>query len=88
VSREQIEQARAESLVYWDGTIEYWPEQAYFTIEERQGYVYLQVIFDMTYFTDADVEAILHGVEEVAVQAAFDPTVATRASGHVALEQA
>lgn len=78
VTMEQIQQAIPDSFVVWDGTVEHLPEQAFITIEDYNETVYLQVIFDMACFTEADVEALLRGVEAVAIEAAFDPMVLTR----------
>lgn len=73
VTAEQIDAARSQSEIFWDGTLERLPEQAFITIEDYYYTVYLQVIFDMNTFTEGEVEALLRGVEEVAIEAAFDP---------------
>jgi Condensation domain len=78
VTRAQIERALPDSFVVWDGTVDHLPEQAFITVEDEHEAIRLQVIFDMACFTEAEVEALLRGVEEVAVEAAFDPAVPTR----------
>lgn len=78
VTMEQIEQLLPKSFISWDGTVDHLPEQAFITVEDHEETVYLQVIFDMACFTEAEVEALLRGVEEVAIEAAFDPGASTR----------
>ncbi len=77
VTIEQIREKMPETFLSWDGTLEALPEQAFISVEDYPRTVYLQVIFDMACFTEAQVEALLFGVEEVAVAAAFDPAVPT-----------
>jgi hypothetical protein len=77
---ERIQQAVPDSFVVWDGTLDHSPEQAFITVEDRKETIDLQVIFDMACFTEADVEALLRGVEAVAIEAALDPAVPTRVS--------
>ncbi len=77
-TREQIKEKLAETFLSWDGTLDNLPEQAFISVEDYPETVYLQVIFDMGCFTQAQAEALLYQVEEVAVEAAFDPAVPTR----------
>jgi hypothetical protein len=79
VTMKQIREKMPETFLSWDGTLEAVPEQAFISVEDYPRTVYLQVIFDMACFTQAQVEALLYGVEEVAVAAAFDPAVPTLA---------
>jgi hypothetical protein len=78
VTMEQIQRVLPDSFVVWDGTLDHSPEQAFITVEDTDDGVYLQLIFDMACFTEAEVEALLREVETVAVQAAFDAAVLTR----------
>ncbi len=78
VTAAEIEAAKSESFVVWDGTLERFPEQAIITVDDYVETVALQVIFDMACFTEAEVEALLNGVEEVAVEAAFNPAAPAR----------
>jgi len=75
VSREEIEQRLPETFLSWDGTIDYLHEQAFITIEDRPDTVFLQLIFDMHALTTEQVEAMVYGIEQVAVAAAFDPSL-------------
>jgi hypothetical protein len=77
VTMEQISDRMPETFLSWDGTLETVPEQAFISVEDYPQTVYLQVIFDMACFTEAQVEALLYGVESVAIAAAFDPAVPT-----------
>jgi hypothetical protein len=77
VTMEEIRRKMPETFLSWDGTLEALPEQAFISVEDYPQTIYLQVIFDMACFTEAQVEALLYGVEEVAVAAAFDAAVPT-----------
>jgi hypothetical protein len=73
VSREEIESRLPETFISWDGTIDYLHEQAFITVEDHPGTIFLQLIFDMHCFTTEQVEAMLRAIEQVAIEAAFDP---------------
>ncbi|MEO6503605.1 MAG: condensation domain-containing protein [Jatrophihabitantaceae bacterium] len=73
VTAEQIEQKRGETWFSWDGTLDHLHEQAFITVEDYGDTVHLQLIFDMACFTEEQIEAFAHGVEQVAIEAAFDP---------------
>jgi hypothetical protein len=75
VSREEIEQRLPETFLSWDGTIDYLHEQAFITIEDEPDTVFLQLIFDMHALTTEQVEAMVYGIEQVAIAAAFDPSL-------------
>jgi hypothetical protein len=75
---EQIKAKLPESSLVWDGTLDSFHDQAWITIRYYTQTVSLQVIFDMACFTEAQAEAMMRGVEEVAVEAAFDPGAPTR----------
>lgn len=77
VTPEQIRAKRAETWLSWDGPLDHLPEQAFITIEDYHETVHLQVIFDTACLSEKQVERLLHGVEEVAIAAAFDPAVPT-----------
>ncbi|MFL6162116.1 MAG: condensation domain-containing protein [Jatrophihabitantaceae bacterium] len=81
VTMAEIERRLPETFLSWDGTIDYLHEQAFITIEDRPETVYLQLIFDMTAFTSEQVESLLHGIEQIAVSAAFDPAVLSLPDG-------
>ncbi|KWV33159.1 condensation domain-containing protein [Micromonospora rifamycinica] len=81
VTPEQIRRKAVETFLVWDGTLDHLPEQAFITVEDHPDTIFLQVIFDLGCFTEAQAEALLRGVEEVAVEAAFDPTAPTRVTG-------
>jgi Condensation domain len=78
VTMEEIQAKTAETWLSWDGPLDHLPEQAFITIEDYHETVHLQVIFDTACLTEEQVEALLHGVEEVAIEAAFDPAVPTQ----------
>jgi hypothetical protein len=78
VTMEKISEKLDETFLAWDGTLENLPEQVFISAEDYPDTIYLQVIFDMSCFTEAQAEALLYGIEKVAVEAAFDPAVPTR----------
>lgn len=80
VTPERVAQARGATWLSWDGTIEHLPEQAFITVEDKPGAVLLQLIHDMACLTEEQVEAVLNGVEEIAVAAAFDASAPTGVS--------
>ncbi len=55
-------------------------EQANILVENRPDVVSLHMMWDRWSLTDGQVEALLRGVEEVAVEAAFDPAAPTKVS--------
>jgi len=73
VTPRQIEERRGETWFSWDGTLDHLHEQAFITVEDHGDTLQLQLIFDMSCFTESQVENFAHGVEQVAVEAAFDP---------------
>ena len=72
VSSEQIQAKLGETWFSWDGTLDHLHEQAFITVEDQRDTVNLQLIFDMACFTESQIEKFAHGVEEVAVEAAFN----------------
>jgi hypothetical protein len=74
----RIRDKLAESFLVWDGTLDNFHEQAWISVLDYPETVWLQVIFDMACFTETQAEAVMRGVEEVAVEAAFDPGAPTR----------
>ncbi|HST47685.1 condensation domain-containing protein [Jatrophihabitans sp.] len=73
VTPRQIEERHPETWFSWDGTLDHLHEQAFITVEDHGDTLQLQLIFDMSCFTESQVENFVHGVEQVAVEAAFDP---------------
>jgi hypothetical protein len=75
VTPEQVKQKLAETSLTWLGPRYNMHEQANILVENRSGTVSLHMMWDGWSLSREQVEAILRGVEEVAVQAAFDPAV-------------
>ncbi|HET7018265.1 MAG TPA: condensation domain-containing protein [Streptosporangiaceae bacterium] len=75
VSGEMISRALGETTLTWLGRRDNMHEQVNILIENRPGVVSLHMMWDRWCLSDGQVEAILRGVEEVAVEAAFDPAV-------------
>jgi hypothetical protein len=78
VTPAQIAQLLSETSLNWLGPRENMHEQANIVIENRPGIVSLWLIWDLWSLTNTQVEAILRGVETVAVEAAFDPDARTQ----------
>ena len=73
VTQDQIEAKRGQTWFSWDGTLDHLHEQAFITVEDHPDTVHLQLIFDMSCFTESQIENFAYGVEQVAIEAAFDP---------------
>jgi len=78
VTPEQVRQRLTETTLSWLGPRYNMHEQANILIENRSGVVSLHMMWDRQCLTDTQVEALLRGVEEVAVEAAFDPAAPTK----------
>jgi hypothetical protein len=78
VTREQVRQRLAETTLTWLGPRDNMHEQANILVENRPDVASLHMMWDRWSLTDAQVEALLRGVEEVAVEAAFDPAAPTK----------
>ena len=87
VTPEQVRQGLAETSLTWLGPRENMHEQANILVENRIDVVSLHMMWDRWCLTDGEVEAILRGVEEVAVEAAFDPTAQTKVSATAAAQR-
>jgi hypothetical protein len=78
VTPEQVADALAETSLTWLGQRDNMHEQANILIENQPGVLSLHMLWDRWSLTDGQVEALLRGVEEVAVEAAFDPAAPTK----------
>ena len=73
VTPEQVARRLAETSLTWLGRRDNMHEQANILVENRPDVVSLHMMWDRWCLTDEQVEALLRGVEEVALEAAFDP---------------
>jgi condensation domain-containing protein len=78
VTQEGIRQKLAETSLTWLGVRENMHEQVNILVENRPDVVSLHMMWDRWCLSDEQVEALLRGVEEVAVEAAFDPAAPTK----------
>ncbi len=78
VTAQQVERRLAETSLTWLGIRENMHEQVNILVEPKPDVVSLHVMWDGWSLTDGQVEALLRSVEEVAVEAAFDPAAPTR----------
>ena len=84
---EQVRHGLAETSLTWLGPREDMHEQANILVENRTDVVSLHMMWDRQCLTSEQVEALLRGVEEVAVEAAFDPTAPTKVSATAAAQR-
>jgi condensation domain-containing protein len=82
VTPEQVSQRLAEASLTWLGPREHMHEQANILVEPRSSVVSLHMMWDRWSLASEQVEALLRGVEEVAVEAAFDPAAPARVLPH------
>ena len=80
VTPQQVADKLAETSLTWLGQRDNMHEQANILIENRPDVLSLHMMWDRWSLTDGQVEALLRGVEEVAVEAAFDPAAPTQVS--------
>jgi len=73
----QISQRLAQSTLTWLGPKDHMHEQVNLLIENRSDVLSLFLMWDLWSLSQVQVEAILRGVEEVAVEAAADPRAPT-----------
>ena len=78
VTPEQISRRLAETSLTWLGQMENWHEQANILVENHPGVVSLHMMYDSWSLPAGQVEALLRGVEEIAIEAAFDPDAPTK----------
>jgi hypothetical protein len=78
VTPELLARRLAETSLTWLGQRDNMHEQANILIENRPDVLSLHMMWDRWSLTDEQVEALLRGVEEVAVEAAFDPAAPTK----------
>jgi hypothetical protein len=80
VTPELLAHRRAETSLTWLGQRDNMHEQANILIENRPDVLSLHMMWDRWSLTDGQAEALLRAVEEVAVEAAFDPAAPTKVS--------
>jgi hypothetical protein len=78
ITGKQLDQALAQTSLTWLGRRDNLYGQVNILVERRSDLVSLHLMWDSWCLSDADVESILRGVEEVAIEAAFDPAAPTK----------
>src|SRR5450755_2796122 len=78
VTPERVRQRLAETLLTWLGPRDNMHEQVNMLVENRPDVVSLHMMWDRSCLSDEQVAALLRAVEEVAVEAAFDPAAPTK----------
>jgi Condensation domain len=78
ITEAHVTQRLQESSLTWLGPREHMHEQANILIENRPDVLSLHMMWDRWSLTDLQVEALLRAVEDVAVEAAFDPAAPTK----------
>lgn len=87
VTPELVRQKLAEASLTWLGVKENMHEQVNILVEPKPDVVSLHMMWDGWSLADDQVEAVLRGVEQVAVQAAFDAAAPTKVSATTAVRQ-
>ena len=80
LTREQVRRRLAETSLTWLGPRENMHEQVLILVENRPDVVSLHMMWELSCLTNGQVEALLRSVEDVAVEAAFDPDAPTKVS--------
>ncbi|HZM75211.1 MAG TPA: condensation domain-containing protein [Candidatus Limnocylindrales bacterium] len=80
ITPQQVRQRLAESSLTWLGPREHMHEQANILIENKSDVLSLHMMWDLWSLTISQVEALMRAVEDVAVEAAFDPAAPTKVS--------
>lgn len=78
VTQEQVRRRLAETSLTWLGPRPNMAEQVNILVENRPDVVSLHMMWDLSCLTSGQVEAVLRGVEEIAVEAAFDPAAPSK----------
>lgn len=78
VTEQQVRQRLPETALTWLGRKPDMYEQVNLLIENRNDILSLHLMWDLSCLTTGQVEALLRGVEEIAVEAAFDPSAPAR----------
>jgi flagellar basal body rod protein FlgC len=81
VTPEQVSERLGETSLTWLGPREHSYEQANILVENRRDVLSLHMMWDLGSLTKDQVEALLRAVEEIAVQAAFDPSYSPPTGG-------
>lgn len=81
VTEDQLRQKLTQTSLTWLGRRDNMHEQVNILIEPRTDVVSLHLMWDRWCLSEGEVEALLRGVETVAVEAAFDPAAPTKVSG-------
>jgi hypothetical protein len=79
VTEDEIRARQPETHLKWHRFVYRWTDQLFVNIEDHPDTVHLQVVTDIDLFPAEQVEALLHAVEEVAIEAAFHSDVPTGA---------
>lgn len=78
VTPERVRQRLGDTSLTWLGRRDNMHEQVNLLVENEPDVVSLHLMWDRWSLTDGQVGALLRGVEEVAVEAAFDPAALTK----------
>lgn len=70
-TEDEIRATLPETYLKWNKFVYRWTDQLFVNIEDHPDTVYLQMVTDIDAFPAEQVEAMLHAVEEVAIEAAF-----------------
>jgi hypothetical protein len=73
----EIQEALPRSEIHWDDEIGLPKRKLYLNVDDPGDIIEVTMSVDTRYFSAADMELIVRGIESVAVEAALDPTAST-----------
>ena len=76
---EALRKARGDSVFRWTARRDDPVERLYISVDDAPGSLRIELHVDTRFFSPADTEALARGMDEVAVEAALDPSARTGA---------
>lgn len=77
-TREEMRTARDAGTFRWTGRTDRPSERMFLTVEEEPEGIRLEFTADTHHFAPAQFEPLVRGIEDLAIEAAFDPAAPTR----------
>jgi condensation domain-containing protein len=83
VGSDRIREALARGTVSWAGEVNPPKRKLYLNVDDPPGAIEFMMSADRRYFSPADMEEVVRGIEAVAVEAALDGTASTGVSARL-----
>lgn len=81
VTREDLHAARGESTFRWGGRTDNPSDRMFLSVEDEPEGLLLAFSADTRYFPPKHFEALVRGIEDIAIEAAFDAVAPTKVAG-------